>query len=236
MSALTWLAPGDAFPPTSQALDDPEGLLAAGGDLSPATLLNAYRLGIFPWYSDGQPILWWSPNPRLVVFPQHFHVARRLRRTLRKNDWQYSLNYAFADVIDACAATPRHGELGTWITADIRSAYCELHRLGHAHSLEVWQQQQLIGGIYGVRIGRMFFGESMFSHVSNASKAAMAMLCQLHTTLSFELLDCQVESNHLLSLGAENLPREKFERNLERLVDQQTSPWPTIAPGTLQLS
>lgn len=236
MSALTWLAPGDAFPPTSQALDDPEGLLAAGGDLSSATLLKAYRLGIFPWYSDGQPILWWSPSPRLVIFPQHFHVARRLRRSLRQNDWQYSLNYAFADVIDACADTPRHGELGTWITEDIRSAYCELHRLGHAHSLEVWQQQQLIGGIYGVRIGRMFFGESMFSHVSNASKAAMTMLCQLHTTLSFELLDCQVESDHLLSLGAENLSREEFERNLERLVGQQTSPWPVIAPGTLQLS
>lgn len=233
MTSLTWLAPGDPFPPTSQALDDPGGLLAAGADLSPATLLNAYRRGIFPWYSPGQPILWWSPDPRLVLFPEQFHLSRRLLRSLRQNNWQFSLNHAFEQVIDACARTPRRGQGGTWITPEMSAAYCRLHALGHAHSLEVWQQQRLVGGIYGVRIGQVFFGESMFSHVRDASKAAMAMLCQLHTTLSFELLDCQVESAHLLSLGAVNLPREQFEQRISELTGRHSDVWPVIAPGSL---
>ena len=233
MTSLIWLAPGDPFPQTSQALDDPDGLLAAGADLSPATLLNAYRKGIFPWYSPGQPILWWSPDPRLVLFPREFHLSRRLQRSLRQRHWQFSLNSAFEQVIDACAHTPRHGQRGTWISADMRAAYCRLHALGHAHSIEVWHGRQLVGGIYGVRIGQVFFGESMFSHARDASKAAMAMLCRLHTTLSFELLDCQVESAHLLSLGARTLTREQFEQILGSLAEKRSEVWPVIAPGVL---
>ena len=233
MTSLTWLAPGAAFPPTSQALDDPNGLLAAGGDLSVTTLLTAYRRGIFPWYNSDQPVLWWSPDPRLVLLPQHFHASRRLLRKLKQGHWQFSVNCAFAQVIDACADTPRHGRLGSWITADIRAAYCQLHQLGHAHSLEAWQQDRLVGGIYGVRIGRVFFGESMFSHATDASKAAMAMLCQLHDTLQFDLLDCQVESAHLLSLGAESLPRAVFEATLAVLTAADTPRWPRLARGSV---
>ena len=236
MTSLAWLAPGDPFPPASQALDDPAGLLAAGADLSANTLLRAYRRGIFPWYNDGQPILWWTPDPRLVLFPEHFHASRRLLRSLRQPHWQFSLNSAFERVIDACAHTPRRGQGGTWISAEMRPASCRLHRLGHAHSLEVWHGSELVGGIYGVRVGRVFFGESMFSHARDASKAAMAMLCRIHGTLQMDLLDCQVESAHLLSLGAQLLPRTEFEQQLALLTDVDTSPWPVIAPGTLSFA
>jgi leucyl/phenylalanyl-tRNA---protein transferase len=233
MAALTWLAPGDPFPPTSQALDDPAGLLAAGGDLTVNTLLAAYRRGIFPWYSDGQPLLWWSPDPRLVLMPEQFHLSRRLARSLRQPHWRFSLNYAFDRVIRACARTPRRGQRGTWITTEMEEAYCQLHRQGHAHSLEVWHGEQLVGGIYGVRVGRVFFGESMFSHARDGSKAAMAILCRLHTRLHLSLLDCQVESAHLLTLGATIMPRSEFEQQLDRLATEATPPWPTLAPGTL---
>ena len=233
MTALAWLAPGDPFPPASQALDDPAGLLAAGADLSTRTLLRAYRRGIFPWYSDGQPVLWWSPDPRLVLLPERFHASRRLLRSLRQPHWQFSLNAAFEQVISACAGTLRHGQGGTWITADMRNAYCQLHRLGHAHSLEVWHDGELVGGIYGVRIGRVFFGESMFSHARDASKAAMAMLCRIHDSLQMDLLDCQLESAHLLSLGAQVMPRAQFEQQLAVLTVAETPPWPVIAPGVL---
>ncbi|PKM23017.1 MAG: leucyl/phenylalanyl-tRNA--protein transferase [Gammaproteobacteria bacterium HGW-Gammaproteobacteria-14] len=226
MSALTWLAPGDPFPPSQQALDDPDGLLAAGGDLSCSTLLAAYRRGIFPWYSDGQPILWWTPDPRLVLYPDRFHCSRRLQRKLRSNHWRFSLNQNFADVMAACADTPRHGHTGTWITREMRAAYQQLHTLGHAHSLEVWRDERLVGGIYGVQVGRVFFGESMFSHETDTSKAAMATLCRLHERLQFDLLDCQVESEHLLSLGAESLPRARFEETLALLTASQAPPWP----------
>lgn len=236
MTALAWLAPGAPFPPTSQALDDPAGLLAAGADLSSSTLLKAYRRGIFPWYSDGQPILWWSPDPRLVLFPERFHASRRLLRSLRQPHWRFSLNTAFEQVISACADTPRRGQGGTWITDEMHHAYCQLHRLGHAHSLEVWHHSELVGGIYGVRVGRAFFGESMFSHARDASKAAMAMLCRIHGTLQMELLDCQVESAHLLSLGAEILPRKEFEQQLAVLTATDTPPWPVIQPGELSFA
>lgn len=236
MTALAWLAPGDPFPPTSQALDDPGGLLAAGADLTTSTLLKAYRRGIFPWYNDGQPILWWSPDPRLVLLPERFHSSRRLLRSLRQPHWQFSLNTAFEQVIAACADTPRRGQGGTWITDEMRNAYCRLHRAGHAHSLEVWHGDRLVGGIYGVRIGRAFFGESMFSHARDASKAAMAMLCRIHGALQMELLDCQVESAHLLSLGAEILPRKAFEQKLAVLTAADTPPWPVIQPGELSFA
>lgn len=233
MTSLAWLAPGQPFPPTRQALDDPAGLLAAGGDLSVDTLLRAYRAGIFPWYSDDQPILWWTPDPRLVLFPGDFHLSRRLRRTLTHSRWRYSLNTAFEQVVRLCATTPRHGQRGTWITADMARAYQRLHQAGHAHSLEIWQGDDLVGGIYGVRIGRVFFGESMFSLVSNASKAAMATLCRLHDELQFDLLDCQVESAHLLSLGATSLARADFEQHLARLTSVATPAWPVRAPAEL---
>ena len=236
MTALAWLAPGDPFPPTSQALEDPAGLLAAGADLSTSTLLKAYRRGICPWYSDAQPILWWSPEPRLVLFPEHFHASRRLLRSLRQPHWRFSLNTAFERIIEACADTPRRGQGGTWITAEMHDAYCQLHQLGHAHSLEVWHGNEIVGGIYGVRVGRVFFGESMFSHARDASKAAMAMLCRIHDTLQMELLDCQVESAHLLSLGAEILPRREFEQQLAALTLTDTPPWPVIAPGVLSFA
>ena len=236
MTALAWLAPGQPFPPTDQALDDPAGLLAAGADLSVDTLLRAYRAGIFPWYSEGQPILWWSPDPRLVLFPESFHGSRRLQRTLARDHWRYSLNRAFDAVVQLCASTPRHGQRGTWITPDMARAYQRLHHAGQAHSLEIWQDDTLVGGIYGVRVGRVFFGESMFSLARDASKVAMATLCRLHGELQFDLLDCQVESAHLLSLGATTLPRTRFEQRLAILTREDTPPWPVTRPAPLPMN
>lgn len=233
MPRLPWLAPGDPFPPTGTALTDPEGLLAAGADLSPATLLAAYRRGIFPWYSDGQPILWWSPDPRLVLRPEDFHLSRSLARTLRRDRFAFSLDHAFADVIRACGATPRHGQRGTWLTAEMIDAYVHLHELGHAHSVEVWQDGTLVGGLYGVHLDRVFFGESMFSRVTDASKSALALLCALRDTLAIALIDCQVASAHLLSLGAHEVPRTEFERQLKNLVQSmEPSRWHQ-SPATL---
>lgn len=218
MPRLTWLAPGEPFPPTSTALADPEGLLAAGADLSPATLIDAYRQGIFPWYGDDQPILWWSPDPRLVLLPEAFHLSRSLRRTLRRGEFAFSLDHAFSEVIRACANTPRFGQPGTWLTGEMIAAYDRLHALGYAHSVEVWQNGRLVGGLYGINLDRVFFGESMFSHVTDASKCALALLCGLRGHLGVELIDCQVESRHLVSLGAHTLPRSDFEHQLKNLV------------------
>lgn len=229
MPQLSWLAPGQPFPPSSQALTDPDGLLAAGADLAPATLLRAYRQGIFPWFSPADPILWWSPDPRLVIIPEQFHLARRLRRTLRRTDWQFSLNQAFAEVVCNCATSNRRDQQGTWISPAMAAAYQRLHQLGHAHSIEVWQQDKLVGGVYGVRIGAVFFGESMFSRCRDASKAALATLCQLHRPLRLALLDCQVESAHLLTLGAVSWSRQQFEQALARLTESDTAPWPVTA-------
>lgn len=234
MSPLCWLAPGAPFPPTHQALREPDGLLAAGADLAPDTLLRAYRHGIFPWFSPADPILWWSPDPRLVLLPEQFHLSRRLARSLRQPGWQFSLNHAFNEVISACATVPRRGQPGTWISADMQSAYQRLHQLGHAHSLEVWWQGELVGGVYGVRVGAVFFGESMFSRRRDASKAALATLCRLHRPLHLALLDCQVESAHLLSLGARVWPRHQFEQALVSLTAAATACWPVIAPLSRQ--
>lgn len=209
---LTWISetdPPQAFPDVNTACTEPDGLLAAGGDLSEQRLLYAYRHGIFPWYEDGQPILWWSPNPRCIIRPNQFHVSRRLRRDLRKSQFEVSFNQAFSDVITACAGE-RAGQQGTWITADMALAYQNLHTSGWAHSVEVWSDGELCGGIYGLAIGKVFFGESMFSRQSNASKLAMLVLCAELDKAGFVVLDCQVESPHLMSLGAELLGREKF--------------------------
>jgi leucyl/phenylalanyl-tRNA--protein transferase len=202
--------PGAPFPPVHRALAEPDGLLAFGGDLSPTRLLNAYRAGIFPWYSTGQPILWWSPDPRLVFRTDHVHLSRRFRRALRSSTWVVRADTAFEAVLDACALSPRPGQDGTWITAEMARAYAVLHRLGHAHSVEVCDGARLVGGIYGVAIGRMFFGESMFSAESGGSKVALAALAARLRAWGWPLIDAQVENPHLCTLGAERMPREQF--------------------------
>ena len=202
--------PDSPFPPVHRALREPDGLLAAGGDLDPVRLLNAYRQGIFPWYSAGGPILWWSPDPRMVFETATFRLPSRFARSLRKSTWVLRADIAFAQVIAACSSTPRPGQDGTWITAEMIAAYRRLHSLGHAHSLEVFDGETLVGGVYGVAIGRMFFGESMFSAESGGSKVALAGLVRLLRQWSWPLIDGQVENPHLRSLGARQLPRETF--------------------------
>lgn len=224
--------PASPFPPADAALRDPGGLLAAGGDLSPARLLNAYAHGIFPWYSDGQPILWWSPEPRMVFRTDAVHLPRRFRRTLRGLPWIATADTAFDAVVAACASTPRAGQRGTWITADMRAAYGALHRLGHAHSIEVRDGSdagggRIVGGLYGVAVGRMFFAESMFSARSGGSKAALAALGAALSGWGWPLLDAQVENPHLRTLGAEAWPRERFLGRIAELtaMDEPAGAW-----------
>jgi leucyl/phenylalanyl-tRNA--protein transferase len=210
---ITWLSPHDApewFPPPEQALEEPAGLLAAGGDLSPQRLIAAYRQGIFPWYSPGQPVLWWSPDPRAVLFPEEFRLTRSLAKTLRNGGFEPSMDRDFVGVIDGCAA-PRPASPGTWITSEMRAAYLELHRLQHAHSIEIWRAGALTGGLYGVRLGGVFFGESMFSRARDASKAALAHLVAVCRRNSLTVIDCQLPSRHLASLGARTIPRVQFQ-------------------------
>lgn len=212
IQSLYWLDAYDEdtpFPPVEFALRDPDGLLAFGGSLGSRRLLNAYRQGIFPWYSEGQPIMWWSPDPRTVVFPEQLRVTRSLRKTMRNAGYRVTLNLAFEQVIEACAA-PRGDTAGTWITAAMQSAYKRLHREGHAHSIETWYEGELVGGLYGVAMGSVFFGESMFSRRRDASKVAFATFGQQLQRWGFALIDCQVYSSHLDSLGAIQLPRQEF--------------------------
>lgn len=209
-----WLDPGtpwDDFPDPRYAMRDPNGLLAVGGDLAPERLLAAYRRGIFPWYNAGQPVLWWSPDPRAVLYPEWLHVSRSLRKTLRRARLEVTVDRDFRAVMEGCAA-PRRGESGTWITPEMLAAYTRLHDLGWAHSWEVRREGELVGGLYGVAIGRVFFGESMFSRVSDASKVALAHVC----AAGYALLDCQVESEHLARMGARAIPRTRFLAELER--------------------
>jgi leucyl/phenylalanyl-tRNA--protein transferase len=226
MKTITWLSPQDApewFPPLEQALEEPAGLLAAGGDLSPERLIAAYRAGIFPWYSPGQPVLWWSPDPRAVLFPEEFNCTRSLAKTLRNGGLTLSVDRDFAAVIDGCAA-PRAASPGTWITPEMRAAYLELHRLGCAHSVEVWRGGALTGGLYGVRLGGVFFGESMFSRARDASKAALAHLVRLCRRNAIAVIDCQLPSRHLASLGARTIPRAKFQALLSEHVRTASEP------------
>ncbi|AKH19809.1 leucyl/phenylalanyl-tRNA--protein transferase [Sedimenticola thiotaurini] len=211
--------PEEPFPPVEQAEREPDGLLAVGGDLSPTRLLNAYRHGIFPWYSLGQPILWWAPDPRTVLFPKRIKVSRSLAKTLRNRDYRFTFDSAFADVIDACA-TPQPGREETWITAEMKQAYIRLHQLGHAHSVEIWEQNRLVGGLYGIAIGRVFYGESMFSRVRDASKIALVHLARYLDDKEFGLIDCQVYSAHLISLGAEEIRRQQFCEYLQHFCNQ----------------
>ena len=225
MKTITWLSPQDApewFPPLEQALDDPAGLLAAGGDLSTERLLAAYRRGIFPWYSPGQPVLWWSPDPRAVLFPDEFRCTRSLAKTLRNGGFECAIDRDFPAVIAACAA-PRPQSVGTWITPEMMEAYVELHRRGYAHSIEAWRGGRLVGGLYGVRLGGVFFGESMFSRSADASKVALVHLVQQLEVWEYGLIDCQVYNDHLASLGAELIPREEFIRSLRHWIDQPGS-------------
>lgn len=212
--------PGAPFPPAERAHRDPNGLLAMGGDLSTARLLNAYRHGIFPWFSEGDPILWWCPDPRMVFDTASFRLPSRFRRTLRGSRWEIRADTVFHRVMDACASQPRPGQDGTWITGAMRAAYLALHRAGHAHSVEVFDGEALVGGIYGVGIGRMFFGESMFSAASGGSKAALGGLCRILARGGCPLLDAQVENPHLASLGGRRLPRPAFLDEVARLAAQ----------------
>lgn len=220
MSGLIWLDPdGDpqAFPPPDRALREPPGLLAAGGDLRPERILAAYRRGIFPWYSADQPILWWSPDPREVLFPEEFRRSRSLAKRERNAGFEVRFNTDFAAVIDACAA-PRSSDGGTWITSQMRDAYVHLHTLGHAHSIEVWFEQQLVGGLYGIQIGQIFFGESMFSRRTDASKVALSALVRAAPARGIGLIDCQLASEHLKSLGSRSMPRRDFLQLLAELL------------------
>ncbi len=221
MRTLRWLSRSTAidFPPPDEALTEPNGLLAAGGDLTPERLLAAYRRGIFPWYDEGQPILWWSPDPRAILWPDGLHVSRSLRRSLRNGRFEFRVDSAFDDVVAACAA-PRSYADGTWITPDMAAAYGRLHRLGWAHSFETWRDGTLVGGLYGVALGRVFFGESMFARATDASKVALVHAVAFLRERRFALIDCQVASAHTLSLGATNIARPEFLR----LVAQHCEP------------
>ena len=203
------------FPPLEAA--SPEGLLAVGGDLNPDRLLSAYRQGIFPWYSDDQPILWWSPDPRAVLYPSKLHISKSLRKSLRTRGFEVSADRAFALVIAACAESRNRGE-GTWITSGMQDAYCALHRMGYAHSVETWHNGELVGGLYGLAVGKAFFGESMFSRVADASKTALVGLATSLAAEGYQFIDCQVVSEHLTSLGAEATPRDRFASELNEAV------------------
>ncbi len=204
------------FPPTEYA--DPSGLLAVGGDLSSDRLLEAYRLGIFPWYADDQPILWWSPDPRFVLDLDEFHISRSLRKTLAKDTFKVSFDRAFEEVVQACASVTRRGQNGTWITKEMQEAYIRLHGLGYAHSVETWSQDQLVGGLYGVSLGRAFFGESMFHLKADASKVALAALVQQLKQWEFHFIDAQMTTEHLARLGAKETPRRIFLKRLRNAL------------------
>lgn len=215
---IPWLRQGHDFPPLESALNEPNGLLAAGGDLSPGRLVAAYRRGIFPWYSEGQPILWWSPDPRMVLYPDELRLGRSLRKTLRKAPFEIRCDSAFAQVMYGCAA-PRRGHDGTWIMPEMIDAYIRLHALGIAHSVEAWRDGELAGGLYGVAIGRAFFGESMFARASDASKIAFVHLVRMLRERGFGLIDCQMRTELLGSFGAREIPRRRFAAQLSELVN-----------------
>jgi leucyl/phenylalanyl-tRNA--protein transferase len=227
---LAWLEPGDPFPPVERALKEPNGLLAAGADLSVGRLLEAYRRGVFPWYSAGQPPLWWSPDPRMVLYCDELKVSRSLAKSLRNRGYELRIDSAFAEVLEGCAWRPE----GTWLGADMKRAYLRLHREGYAHSFETWRAGELVGGLYGVALGRMFFGESMFSRATDASKVALVHLVSFLKNLDCPLVDCQVHTPLLESLGAREIPRAEFLRALAGLVNYAQPPmkWSTTTQRT----
>ena len=220
---LKRLGRDDPFPDPAAALKDPNGLLCAGADLSAGRLLDAYRHGIFPWYSGGEPILWWSPDPRMVLFCDELKVARSLAKSVRNKGFEVRIDTAFSEVTKACAG-PRKSEAGTWLGKDMRAAYLALHRAGHAHSFETWQADRLVGGLYGVAIGRAFFGESMFSRATDASKVALVALVEELRRRGFPMIDCQQRTPLLASLGAREIPRSQFLRRVTALVNYPEQP------------
>lgn len=227
MSGVIWINESDppaALPPSRFALKEPNGLLAVGGALTPEWLVHAYRAGVFPWYSEGQPILWWTPDPRAVLFPAEFRCSRSLRKSLRNRGYETRIDTAFAQVVDACAQPRRH-EPGTWITPAMHESYVELHRRGLAHSIETWRGGALVGGLYGVALGRVFFGESMFTRATDASKVAMARLVAECGRRGVELIDCQMATDHLASLGSRCIPRRRFESLLGALCGDDVNLW-----------
>ncbi len=215
---IPWLYPGDAFPPLTQALQEPNGLLAVGGDLSPQRVIDAYRHGIFPWFNPGEPILWWSPDPRMVLFPAELKVSRSLRKTLKKRDYEVRVDTAFREVMRNCAA-PRDGQPGSWISEEMIAAYGRLHAMGLAHSVETWCNGELVGGLYGIALGKMFYGESMFSRATDASKIAFVHLVRQLERWGFGMIDCQMKTAHLASLGAREIPRGEFVQRLGLLIE-----------------
>jgi leucyl/phenylalanyl-tRNA--protein transferase len=224
---IPWLYPDSPFPPVERALRQPDGLLAAGADLTPERLLDAYRHGIFPWFGPGEPILWWSPDPRMVLFPAELKISRSLAKRLRRGDFSVRADTAFAAVTRACAE-PRPGQGGTWITEEMRCAYLRMHELGYAHSVECWQEGELVGGLYGVAIGGAFYGESMFSRRTDASKVALAHLARYLESHRFRVIDCQMKTAHLASLGAREIPRRDFVAGLKEWTHIGEAParWP----------
>ncbi|TFH12819.1 MAG: leucyl/phenylalanyl-tRNA--protein transferase [Nitrosomonadales bacterium] len=221
-----WLTPRLFFPPLEDALVKPNGLLAAGGDLSPERLIEAYRNGIFPWFNENETILWWSPDPRMVLFPNELKISRSLNKILKNSNYEIRVDSAFSQVIHACAE-PRRGQSGTWIHSDMISAYIVLHEMGLAHSVETWIDGELKGGLYGIAQGKMFFGESMFSQVHNASKIAFVHLVKQLERWSFNMIDCQMKTAHLTSFGAREIPRKEFSQKLKELISyqNQTAKW-----------
>nr|WKF56229.1 Leucyl/phenylalanyl-tRNA--protein transferase [Paraburkholderia busanensis] len=229
---VPWLGPDDPFPAVERALgaaSGAPGLLAASADLLPSRLIDAYRRGIFPWYSDGQPVLWWSPDPRMILRPAEFKLSPSLRKTLkrvlREDAWEIRVDHDFAAVMRACAQAPRRGQRGTWITADVVDAYSSLHRAGDAHSIESWYEGKRVGGLYGVSFGRMFFGESMFAEVTDASKIALAALVGHLRRHGIELIDCQQNTSHLASLGGREIARKAFVAHVRATVGAPPIPW-----------
>ena len=220
------------FPPPQLA--SKHGLLAVGGDLSQKRLLLAYRMGIFPWYSDDEPVMWWSPDPRLVLYPREIKISKTLKKILRKNEFQVTLDLAFRDVIQHCADVRLEKNEGTWIVENMMDAYCRLHESGFAHSVEAWHQGELAGGIYGVSLGKCFFGESMFSRISNASSVALVNLVKYLEALSFDMLDCQIPTGHLIRFGARKVPRARFLAQLERSLETPTKKGKWQMPETLK--
>ena len=232
---LYWIADNilaEEFPDVSHALTEPDGLLAIGGVLNPSLLLDAYRKGIFPWYSEGQPVMWWSPDPRCVLFPDEIKISRSLKKSLRNNDYIVTFDRAFSDVVKSCAE-PRLASPGTWITQSVIKNYQLLHESGHAHSVECWHGETLVGGLYGIAIGKIFFGESMFSHMANTSKICLAHLVHLVKKMEYDLIDCQVTSEHLKSLGAKPIPRNDFSDILaiscSEIYGKSEQSWPYIS-------
>ena len=233
---IPWLERKTPFPPVERALRHPNGLLAAGGDLSAERLLAAYRSGIFPWFSDGEPLLWWSPDPRMVLHTVELKVSRSLAKSIRNRGYEVRLDTAFAAVLEGCAGPRRH-QPGTWLGPEMRAAYLRLHQLGYAHSFETWLDGSLVGGLYGMAIGRMFYGESMFARATDASKVALAALARELLARGFPMIDCQMNTSHLASLGAREIVRSDFLRGVATLVNYAELPsrWHFTSRGTDRL-